>query len=662
MNARRLVAGACSLSVVVSLFLAPSPASAGAGPSIRQLPAPSASRPRGSAFDPGTVLVKFRSGVSGSTAASVLARHGLTARGAVGHTGYILAATNGRSATKAVGTLLADGSVAAAQLNFLRRTDKTPSDPLYTQYQKKYFDGIRLPQAYDVTIGSTSWSIAVLDTGVDLNHPDIKGARLKAGYDFVNNDTSAQDDNGHGTLVAGIAAGVSNNSIGVAGVAWRGGIIPVKVLDADGVGTDAEVASGIDWAADNGAKVINMSLGGPDESELLLEAVNYALTKDVVVVASAGNDGTNAPHFPAAYPGVLAVTATDKSGTFAWFSNYGWWVGITAPGVNVIGPWLSNGSEENYAIGSGTSFAAPIVAGVAVLTRYHNQSWSQSKVVDQVKKTARDRGPAGIDPMYGWGWVDAYAALGGSKQSPAPVPSKDSLEPNGTLDTATPITSKLTTPTISPEGDIDWFKANVTATGSVTFTVTPPAYDPLTIRGKEMDPVLAVYGPDLTELGTMDGGTVGEVESITVPANSTGDYYLQVTNYVGSQSPAKYTVDFSTATKPVRPSVLGLPVWVRDTTPADFSTGFSRTGSMTVTFGRDLDPLSITATTAYLKNAVTWNTGAATLVYDAPSRTLTITRTANLTANTPYVVFIDGVKDVDGNVMPLFTFRFTAGS
>ncbi len=109
-------------------------------------------------------------------------------------------------------------------------------------------------------------NVAVIDTGIDLSHPDLNAV---GGTTCVLGGSSAQDDNGHGTLVAGIAAGVSNNSIGVAGVAWRGGIIPVKVLDADGVGTDAEVASGIDWAADNGAKVINMSLGGPDESELL---------------------------------------------------------------------------------------------------------------------------------------------------------------------------------------------------------------------------------------------------------------------------------------------------------------------------------------------------------------------------------------------------------
>jgi type VII secretion-associated serine protease mycosin len=447
--------------------------------------------------------------------------------------------------------LIRDGSVADVRFNYLRYADSAlnPNDPLFVQGYQNYLKSMRLPDAWGVYRGSSSYKVAVVDTGVDLDHPDLS-SRINPGYDFINNDSSADDDNGHGTVVAGIATAITNNRKGVAGAAWRGGIIPVKVLDATGVGTDATVASGITWAADHGAKVINLSLGGPADSPVLSEAVDYAAGKGVVLVASAGNDGSNAPSYPAAYSRVLAVSATDR-GYFDWFSNYGWWVDVAAPGINITGTYPAAGAQEEYAQGSGTSFSAALVSGLVLLVRAKNPTWSRSKVVSRILSTAQDYGPRGIDPFFGWGRVDAYAALGGAKR-PSAAPTSG-FDTNSSLDRATPLTTSSTTGSIFPEGDTDWYSTIVTTPGSVTFTVTPPPFNANILRQREMDPVLDMYGPDLRALGEADQAGPGETETITVPAATAGRYYVQVHNFSGSRSPGSYTLTSSSSTDPAPP-------------------------------------------------------------------------------------------------------------
>jgi serine protease len=503
-------------------------------------------RPR---FDAHRVVVRFRAGASAVARERALSSRGLRAVARVRRLPWSVLDTGGRRARAVVRSLRRDRAVADAELDYVRQADKVPNDEFYASDQQKYMSNARFEQAWNTTTGSTSWSVAVVDTGVDLTHPDLN-AHIKAGYDFVNDDDRADDDNGHGTFVAGVAAAVTNNSQGVAGGAWNAGIMPVKVLDSNGSGMDDVISDGITWAADNGADVINLSFGGYGESAMLQSAVEYAIAHDVVVVVAAGNDGTSLPSFPAAYDGVIAVSATDRSGTFAYFSNHGWWVDLSAPGMSITSTYPESLTPPGflpYAIGDGTSFAAPLVAGAAVLTRVHNQAWTQSQVVDQLEKTAQDRGPAGEDPFYGRGWLDAYAAVGGSKQSASPPASGDGFEPNDTLGRAKSVSGSAST-SISPEGDQDWFKTNVSATGSVTFTVTPPAPDPTGSRTREMDPTLEVYGPDKTFLGSMDQTFLGEPETLRVPVTTTGNYYLRVQNYLGSRSSANYTVSVSTST------------------------------------------------------------------------------------------------------------------
>jgi len=219
----------------------------------------------------------------------------------------------------------------------------------------------RVNQAWSTTRGSARVTIAIVDTGVSRT-PDL-APRLLAGHDFVNDDNDATDDNGHGTMAAGVAAGAGNNGIGIAGICWNCRILPVKVLDAKGGGSYSAIAEGIRYAADRGATVINLSLGGGDDSRLLRDAVAYAAGKGSLVLAAAGNQGSAAPHYPAAIPSVLAVGAVDRNDKRYSWSNYGsGWVDLTAPGCNPA-------QGRSGAIGEycGTSSATPFVAGVAGL-------------------------------------------------------------------------------------------------------------------------------------------------------------------------------------------------------------------------------------------------------------------------------------------------------
>jgi len=219
---------------------------------------------------------------------------------------------------------------------------------------------IGMPAAWQA-ISGTGPVIAVLDSGADLTHPDLSGAFVP-GYDLVNGDGDPTDDNGHGTAAAGVIAARADNAEGGAGVCPSCSIMPVKVLGADGGGSSAIVAAGIVWATDHGARVISMSLGAPGRSQVLSDAVAYAVTKGVVLIAAAGNNGTTTLFYPAAEPGVVSVAATNSADVLYDWSNRGSWVNVAAPGCNVA-PAIG-GSYENFC---GTSSATPVVAGLAGL-------------------------------------------------------------------------------------------------------------------------------------------------------------------------------------------------------------------------------------------------------------------------------------------------------
>ena len=257
----------------------------------------------------------------------------------------------------------------------------TASDPLLDSLDWPLANPL-FPDAWSLTTGDSSVVVAVVDSGVQSNHPDL--GTLVAGYDFVNNDSDPSDDEGHGTAVAGVIAAQGNNGIGIAGVCWKCQIMPVKVIGSDGSGTDSAVANGIIWAANNGADVINLSLGGPSYSRTLADAVSYAQAKNVVVVAAAGNDGRDAPSYPATDSGVISVGAVDESDNRYGWSNYGSWVQVDAPGCT-----YSTDLSSSYGSFCGTSAAAPFVSGLAGLARSYNLSAAASSVVNAIEQKAQ---------------------------------------------------------------------------------------------------------------------------------------------------------------------------------------------------------------------------------------------------------------------------------
>lgn len=294
------------------------------------------------------------------------------------------------------------------------RAHRGANDPLYRRQWGHA--RMRVPRAWDAATGAgKSVTVAVLDTGIALAHPDLRG-RVDRGPNVVDGNDDPSDDEGHGTHVAGIVAAATNNRVGVAGMSWGARTLAVKVLDDDGAGTSCDVLVGIVEAVRAGASVINMSLGGATACPLAYRAaLAYAAQQDVVVIASAGNDALRGSpeSAPANCPGVLGVGATDRGDRAGVFSTFGPDVDVTAPGVDVLSTsYDPKRRRHGYASMSGTSMAAPHVAGLAALLRARYPSWTAEQVVGRITSTVVDLGPPGRDDFYGLGRVDAAGALG----------------------------------------------------------------------------------------------------------------------------------------------------------------------------------------------------------------------------------------------------------
>ena len=326
---------------------------------------------------------------------------------------------------QALERLRQEQGVLGAEENQRRHTSSLViSDSLYPRQWS--FSATGVPEAWATGAAGQGVTIAIVDTGVELMHPDLKN-NLVPGYNALTNSTTPganQDNNGHGTHVAGIAA-AELNGIGVVGVAYKAKIMPIKAMDKDGEGYDDAIAEGIVWAADHGAKIINLSLGSGSETDILTKAVAYAAGKGILLIAAAGNydpqTGTNPGiNYPAADPNVLAVSATNQKGQLADFSATGLEVALAAPGSEIVSAWLNS----SYAIANGTSMAAPFVAGEAALIWSQHPDWSKQQVIQALETGVRDLGDKGRDQDYGYGLVDVALALGLStplEQLPAPA-------------------------------------------------------------------------------------------------------------------------------------------------------------------------------------------------------------------------------------------------
>jgi thermitase len=296
-----------------------------------------------------------------------------------------------------------------------------PNDLLYQENYQWNLPVIGTEQGWNVTRGNEEVQIAIVDTGVDLDHPDLRN-RLVKGYNVIDEKSEPDDDNGHGTHVAGIIASETNNNEGVAGMTWFSKIMPVKAMGAKGYGTTFDIAKGIVWAVDQGADVINLSLGNYQPSKVLEEAVRYAYENNVVMVSAAGNDASNQPTYPSAYPEVLSVAAVDYNGNRASFSNYGDYIDIAAPGVYIPSTYYN----KQYAALSGTSMAAPHVAGLAALIKSANPDIKNTQVINIIKKSAIDLGEKGKDIDYGDGLIDVNSALQAAYKQEAKAVKKES--------------------------------------------------------------------------------------------------------------------------------------------------------------------------------------------------------------------------------------------
>jgi serine protease len=300
--------------------------------------------------------------------------------------------------------------IEAIDPNYVRSAASAPNDP---QYSKQWhLHTINVEQAWDDTKGS-GVTVAIIDTGVS-KVPDLAKTEFVKGYDFVNDRENADDDNGHGTHVAGTVAQSTNNNYGVAGVAYQAKIMPLKVLASSGGGTITDIADAIRFAADNKADVINMSLGGGGESQIMKDAIEYAHSKGVVIVAAAGNENRDSASYPARYARVISVAATDAQNEKAEFSNYGAGVDIAAPGGgNGSKIWqetIDPETEEPIIAGfQGTSMAAPHVAGVAALIKSVGVT-APDEVLAVLQQSVRK---IDTDPQnyFGAGHLDASAAV-----------------------------------------------------------------------------------------------------------------------------------------------------------------------------------------------------------------------------------------------------------
>jgi subtilisin family serine protease len=335
----------------------------------------------------------------------------------------------------ALAGLRADPRVEFAEANRHYRLLSTPNDPQFGgQWNMRQ---IHAPEAWDIGTGAGDVVVAVLDSGIDPSHPDLQG-RVVPGRNVRERNGNTQDEIGHGTHVGGVIGALGNNGVGVAGLSWAVRLMPIKITDRFGDASIVAAADGIRWATEYGAKIINLSLGGLDDSQTVRRAVADARARGVLLVAAAGNcgemasyrdegcDTLNAPFFPAALPDVIAVGALGANDEVAPYSNTGEYVRLTAPGgvggsgrnnpldyiLSTWPPALESAiGQPGYSYEVGTSMAAPHVSGTAALLWSTNPSLTRDQIEAILFESADDLGPPGRDDRYGYGRVNVQRAI-----------------------------------------------------------------------------------------------------------------------------------------------------------------------------------------------------------------------------------------------------------
>lgn len=320
--------------------------------------------------------------------------------------------------------------------------------------KQDYLRTIQAQEAWDIARENRDIVIAIVDTGVDLDHPDLK-PNLVAGKNLIQEGSPPEDDNGHGTNVAGVIAAVGNNDRGVAGILWNAKIMPIKALEADGTGGEQKLGEGIRYAVDNGAKIVVLSLGLNKYSDYMQGIVDYAEANDVLLVAATGNDG-NSVQYPAAYPTVLGVGGMSRAGGADPRSNSG-------PEVDVVAPWnvFTTAMGGDYEYKDGTSMAAPQVAAVAALIWSQNPQLKAGEVRHLIRQSAQRLGEEIWNPATGFGLLQADRAL---KETFV----RDMYEPNDRKDLAKALSiSQRVNASLAGSADTDWFYTDAPYDGTI---------------------------------------------------------------------------------------------------------------------------------------------------------------------------------------------------
>ena len=357
------------------------------------------------------LLVHFAPGTPPAVVEAILGTQGMTVKRHVAAIDWYVVSVPGGVSDDQIAVLSATQSVSTVERNYSGEGALHPNDPDYNSPNLVYApQKINAEAAWDMTTGQSDLVVAVVDSGVSLTHPEFAG-RLVQGIDYVNDDNDPSDAYGHGTHMAGIIAAAINNSQGIVGIAPNVKIMPVRVLNNFGQGNWGDWASGITYAVDNGAKVINLSFGSTAFSQMGYDAVRYAYDHGIVVVAAAGNNGNTGPFYPANWVETIAVSATDNNDNVWSMSNHGAYVDVSAPGWAI---WSTNWTASNpngYNSRTGTSAAAAHASGLAALLLSMNPALTPDQVRTTLQQTAHDLGAAGWDEYYGAGRIDAGAAV-----------------------------------------------------------------------------------------------------------------------------------------------------------------------------------------------------------------------------------------------------------
>lgn len=505
-----------------------------------------------------------------------------------------------------------------------------PSDTFYAQQED--LEQVRVPEVWPTTIGDPGVVVAVIDSGVDLTHPDIAGVTVVAPRNEIWNTTDVTDDNGHGTHVAGTIIARTDNATGIAGIAPASSLMPIKVLDADGLGFVSDVLDGVDWARTHGADIINLSLGGtmePAQVALVQPTFTAARSAGILVVAASGNSGMQIMEYPAGLRGVVSVAAVDQTDLQADFSTFNRGVDIAAPGVDILST-----TGGDYQAESGTSMAAPHVAGVAALIWAARPSLTVTELEAVLRASAVDLGDPGRDNVYGSGRVDAEAAL--AEAVPFPLPD---LEPApGFTD---PLTITFSSPTVktkqlSHSFTVAWTTSHATIDGIVARLAWQ------TVRGRCPDPDLAFYDDFVLEdfsspihESDLRAGFCYRWDAVAI------DEEAQLAE---SLSAPLTVVDL---TKPR----------IKSRTPAPGTTRVATGTSIKIVFSEPVKGVS--GSTLRLKNLTTGLWVRAKVTYNAAKHTATIDPSLLMFHARRYAVVVqNGISDPSGNRLKATSWSF----